>query len=138
MPTCLVGGWQLSFYWVRIDKQDPSYTLMADTVSFEVCEAWEGGWSWMRQNNHFTPRANRVMATGGNVTRVDGSGQWYPNEPNGTTWGPTSQYAEHWPNGHCQAEACDNTVESAAASAYYFDNPNHATPSGARRGVLVP
>lgn len=128
MPTCLSSCWQSSLYWVRADRHKPDYSLIVDTVSLEPAESWEGGWPWMRQNNHFDPRqANRVLATGGNEIRVDGSGHWYPNES--TYWSRTGQYAEYWPNGCIQANA---------DSAYYFSTVDHALPAGPRRGRFIP
>ncbi len=137
IPTCLVNCWDTSLYWVRLDLHQPDYCLMADCVSLEVAEAWEGGWPWMRQNNHYdSARTNRVMASGGNFTRVDGSGQWANND--GRRWTATSQYAELWPDGCIQGQASCNTTLSDAATRYYFRDNNHSNPAGPLRGELIP
>ena len=130
------GPWYLSFYWVRFDLHDPGHTLIADTVSYEVAQPNEGGWAWMRQNNHYVASgSDRVLAAGGNALAVDGSAAWYNHD--GRTWTHTGQYAEHWPHGHLQAQARSNNPLSDEPSAYYFKDNNHNTPDGPKRGKFV-
>jgi prepilin-type N-terminal cleavage/methylation domain-containing protein len=134
MPTCLGACWNSSLYWVRLERMTGDYTLMADTVSWEVAEAYEGGWPWMRQNNHYNPtKPNRVVSDGGNTIDTDGSGRWLPND--GTTWSHNGQYAEHWPATHINPQALG---AGDVPSSYWFKNPDHAYPSQPLRGQLVP
>ena len=125
--------WESSIYWTRWIRHEPGYALMADTVSWELAQSWEGGWPWMRQNNHFDPdKADRLLAAGGNVVNADGSGRWLDN--NGTNWNHNGQYAEHWPDACIQAQASS----ADPATQYWFSNPDHNYPSGPKRGRFIP
>ncbi len=134
MPTCLRNCWEPSFYRVKLDLHDPQYTLMADTVSLELAEAWEGGWAWMRQNNHYgVSDIPRVYAAGANVILADGSGSW--RRVQSQDWSQTGQYAEIWPDGHVNPQAVNS---SSVPSQYWFGDPDHSHPSDPKRGILQP
>lgn len=68
------GSADAVMYWVRLTSLPTSYALFTDCVVYPGPGAGSHGHT--QQTNHYGP--DRILPSGGNVARVDGSVEWLP------------------------------------------------------------
>lgn len=122
----LNGSWVSAIYWARRDRMNPIQMLMADVLTKEP----NANWREYRSTNHLAGPIN--TPAGGNIIRVEGSGQWINFGNN--LWSSVADNAESRPK-DSPLNAPYNDSGSFRNSALYWSAASNS-PAGPKYGSL--